>query len=64
MDTLPLLCKKIDIYAYELLELSLIYFMYIKCDECICFFVIGEITPRSLVKISSVLVRLKEVITL
>jgi len=56
-----------DVYAYEVLELSLSYFMYMKCDGCICFFIIGviiEITPRSLVKMSSVLVRPKEVITL
>jgi len=42
----------------------LIYFIFMKCGGCTYFFIIGEITPSSLLKITSVLVRPKEVIKL
>lgn len=45
--------KKIDVFVYETLQLNLIYFMYTKCDGCISFLIIREITPRPLGEISS-----------
>lgn len=46
------------------MKLRLIYFIFMKCGGCTYFFIIGEITPSSLLKITSVLVRPKEVIKL
>lgn len=51
--------KKIDVYVCEALELNLVYFMYPMCDGWISFFIVREITPRSLGEISSELVRPK-----
>lgn len=53
---MSLMHKKIDVYVNENWELNLIYFMYPKRDGCISLFVIREISPRSIGKISSALV--------
>lgn len=50
-----LMHKKLAVCVSEALEQNFIYFMYPKCDGCIRFFFIREITPRSLGEISSVL---------
>lgn len=46
------------------MKLRLIYFIFMKCGGCTYFFIIGEITPSSLLKITSVLIRPIEVIKL
>lgn len=50
---MSLMPPKIDVYACEALEINMIYFLYSKCDGCISFFIIREITPRPLGAISS-----------